>query len=147
MNPKVLLIIVLVLVVLGGGYYYLSRSLNQPVYQPPPPPPATGIPMPAPTPTPPAAGTTHTIVMDANGFSPSNTTIRMGDTVVFENRDTRSRWPASGVHPTHLLCPGFDALRPFSPGETYSHTFTQARDCPMHDHLIPTLTGRIIVTE
>ena len=152
MNPKTILIAVPILIVLGGGYYYLSRNSNQPAYQPPPPPPATGIP--TPTPTPPArlpdgqaAGATHTIVMNANGFSPSNLTVKVGDTVVFDNRDTRSRWPASGVHPTHLLCPGFDALGPLAPGETYSHTFTLAKDCPMHDHLMPTLKGTITVTE
>lgn len=85
--------------------------------------------------------------MTASGLQPANLTIKVGDAVVFENRDTRQHWPASGVHPTHLLCPGFDALRPMSPGETYSHTFTEAKECPMHDHPIPTLMGKIIVTE
>ena len=73
--------------------------------------------------------------------------IKVGDTVVFENRDTRSRWPASGIHPIHLLCPGFDALRPMATGETYTHTFTEAEECSMHDHLIPSLKGKIMVTE
>lgn len=146
MNQKLVLTFIVLLIVLGGGYYYLSRSSNQPAYQPPSPPPAAE----APTPTPPPAGasqTTHTIAMTAGGFQPANLTIKAGDTVVFENRDTRSRWPASGVHPTHLLCPGFDALGPLAPGETYSHTFTAAMECPMHDHLMPTLKGKITVTE
>lgn len=85
-------------------------------------------------------------MMDANGFTPSALSIRVGDTVVFKNDDTRTRWPASGVHPTHLLCPGFDALAPMANGAMYSRTFTEAKDCPMHDHLIPSLRGKITVT-
>ena len=76
-----------------------------------------------------------------------NLTIKKGDTVEFRNGDARSRWPASGMHPTHLLCPGFDALRALANGETYSHAFPEAKECPMHDHLIPSLRGKITVTE
>lgn len=85
--------------------------------------------------------------MTAGGFQQANLIIKRGDTIVFRNNDNRTRWPASGVHPTHLLCPGFDASRPMQSGETYSHTFTEAKECPMHDHLMPSSRGKITVTE
>lgn len=85
------------------------------------------------------------IEMTPAGFSPSNVTIKVGDTVKFVNKDTRGRWPASGMHPSHLICPGFDSLGLIAPGEAYSHTFTEAKECPMHDHKISGLFGKIMV--
>ena len=153
MSTKLFIGLIAVVIVIGGGYYlYQSATAENPPRSatPPPasgtPPPASGTPTP-PAPAPAAGGQTHTIVMDANGFSPANLTIKKGDTVEFRNGDARSRWPASGMHPTHLLCPGFDALRAMANGETYSHAFPEARECPMHDHLIPSLRGKITVTE
>ena len=87
----------------------------------------------------------HTVEINSDGFSPSSLTIRAGDTVTFVNNDTTQHWPASDVHPTHTLCPGFDALRGLNPTETYSRTFTEAGTCPMHDHLFPTLEGEITI--
>ena len=43
------------------------------------------------------------------GFEPSTLTINAGDTVKFENKSSDDAWPASNVHPTHQLYPGFDA--------------------------------------
>lgn len=85
--------------------------------------------------------------MTAAGFEPTDLTVAAGDTVVFKNNDSRTRWPASNLHPTHLLCPGFDSLQPVRPGGEYTHAFTRAEECPMHDHLIPSIRGRITVTE
>lgn len=85
------------------------------------------------------------IEMTASGFSPSQITIPVGKTVKFINNDETERWPASGVHPTHQLCPGFDSLKPIAPGESYTFTFKEAKTCPMHDHLNPSLRGSIIV--
>jgi len=156
---KTVLIIVVLTIVIGGGYYLYQRSGYQAT------PWETPWPAPAPTPStssqpsqgsggqagqaPPAmtGGETYTVVMNASGFNPENITIAAGDTVVFKNSDTRTRWPASGLHPTHQLCLGFDALGPIQPGGEYSHIFSEAKDCPMHDHLIPSLRGKIVVTK
>lgn len=90
--------------------------------------------------------THHTIEITANGFSPANLEIMKGDMVEFINKDEGAvHWPASGMHPTHLLCKGFDSLRGLSFNETYSFTFTETKECPMHDHLKPSLWGKIIV--
>ena len=103
-------------------------------------------PTPPPTPAPSAVTPQEKVVeMTAQGFSPSTLTIPVGTTVRFINRDSIGHWPASGVHPAHQVCPGFDALRSLQPGQSYSFTFTSAKVCPMHDHLSPGMQGTIRV--
>jgi hypothetical protein len=69
----------------------------------------------------------------------------VGTSVLFINKDASPRWPASGIHPTHQSCPGFDSLRGLQPGQSYSFTFTEKKTCPMHDHLNPQVRGSIII--
>lgn len=97
----------------------------------------------------PAASTAqaHRIDMTANGFSPSEISIKVGDTVNFVNTDTEIHWPASAMHPTHLLLPGFEALGGTAAGSTYAYTFTKTGTWGFHDHLHATSWGKIIVTE
>lgn len=149
MNSRYLVIIIAAIVIITGAYYFLgekkssedrSSSQNQPSGQ--------AAPTPTPTLTPPAENKEAKIIkMDADGFSPSNLTIKVGETVIFKNEDARDRWPASAMHPTHQVCPGFDSLKPVKTGETYSHTFTEAKECPFHDHIIPSLRGKITIEE
>ena len=148
---KIIAIGIIVIIVLIGGYYLFTSRSPGPTSVTAPPPEVPVAPAPAldalSAPSSSAStASSHTISMDAGGFNPSAITIKAGDTVVFKNDDTRTRWPASDIHPTHLRCPGFDALRPMQPGETYEHTFTKPEDCPMHDHLAPRLTGKVTVT-
>src|SRR3989344_2256782 len=86
-----------------------------------------------PTP-PPASSSAKTVIVSITsvGFSPKEVMIKAGDTVKFVNNDTKKHWPASSMHPTHLLCPGFDAVDGINAGESYSYTFTEAKTCPMH---------------
>ena len=71
--------------------------------------------------------------------------IRSGDIVRWVNRDSQPHWPASNAHPAHTNLPGFDALRPLGPGESYEFTFTQLGAFGYHDHLNPFVTGKVIV--
>lgn len=98
-----------------------------------------------PSPSPSAPPSSVVIRILATGFSPASVTISRGTTVIFRNDDSVSHWPASGPHPTHTFCPGFDALRPLATGETYSPTFSEAKTCPYHDHLNPGVRGTIKV--
>lgn len=84
---------------------------------------------------PPVTGQLFEITITENGLSPNNLNIKAGDTVRFINNDTAWHWPASGPHPTHRLCHGFDSLKGLKQGETYSFTFNEAGVCPFHDHL------------
>jgi len=84
----------------------------------------------------------------ANGTAtPNVVNIKVGDAVKFVNNNSVPHWPASGVHSTHQICPGFDALSGLNNGETYSFTFNEAKTCPWHDHLNPSLKGQIIVAQ
>jgi plastocyanin len=80
-----------------------------------------------------------------NGFEPSTLTVSSGDTVKFENKSSDDFWPASNVHPTHLLYPGFDAKKPVLPGDSYSFTFTKKGSWGYHNHLEPDVQGTIVV--
>jgi plastocyanin len=102
---------------------------------------------PSATPTASAAPKPQTVIVTfANGTGTPNTVnVKVGDTVKFVNNDNVSRWPASGVHPTHQICPGFDSLRGLNTGESYSFIFSEAKTCPWHDHLKPIINGQIVV--
>ena len=89
--------------------------------------------------------TTFTVEITSSGFSPRILEISSGDTVTWTNRDSRSHWPASAVHPTHTIYSEFDARRGLSPGGEYSFTFERIGEWNYHDHLSPSLTGTIIV--
>lgn len=85
------------------------------------------------------------VQMVPGGFNPAQFEVAVGTNVVFENKDTVPRWPASGIHPTHQLCPGFDPESSIAPGSFYSHIFTEKKECPFHDHLLPNLRGKLSV--
>lgn len=87
---------------------------------------------------------TKGMVLDQDGFSPSELTIKPGTKVIFESRGGE-HWPASDNHPTHELCEGLDAKKALTAGETFEYTFTEEQECSIHDHLNPELTGKITV--
>ena len=104
---------------------------------------------PTPTTTPRANTTPHSqtvIITLANGIAtPNIVNIKVSDTIKFINNDSALHWPASGVHPTHQICPGFDALDGLNTSDSYSFIFREAKTCPWHDHLQPSLNGKIEV--
>lgn len=137
MNTKLALGVVIILLVIGG-FLFVSRP----------------VPERAPLPKgveeqPSALGDEimkeYVIEMTARGFSPVNLNVPPGTTVKFINRDSATHWPASDIHPTHQICPGFDSLSPVQAGASHSFKFETAKTCPMHDHLNPALKGSIIV--
>lgn len=99
------------------------------------------------------------IEITSSGFSPKTLEINSGDTVTWTNKDSRSHWLASAVHPTHTIYPGssinkcgtsealsiFDSCKGLSSGESYSFTFNEKGTWGYHDHLGPSLTGTIVV--
>jgi plastocyanin len=83
---------------------------------------------------------------DGNGFSPANLAVKAGTRVTFRNDSSASFWPASNVHPTHQLLPGFDARQAIGAGGTYSFTFTSPGAWQYHNHLRAAQGGTITVT-
>ncbi|MAF80690.1 hypothetical protein CL628_01615 [bacterium] len=98
------------------------------------------------TETAPATGNTVDVAVDETGFTPGIITIAVGDTVKFTNDGQGKHWPASDVHPTHTVLPGFDSKRGLETGEEYSHTFTKVGTWKCHDHLAAS-NGCTIVVE
>lgn len=108
-----------------------------------PPPPST----PAPASSPVSGVTEPEAVLEYRDgvFDPATLRILAGTKVTFVNKGTKAVWPASGVHPAHQLCPGFDSLKTLKAGETYSFKFTAVKECPFHNHVAPAEKGKIEV--
>jgi plastocyanin len=87
------------------------------------------------------------VELTKDGFSPSELTIKAGQTVTWINKNTEEHWPASAMHPTHKVYPGsgiekcgtgeaiFDACGALAPGESFSFTFNEVGTWSYHDHL------------
>lgn len=78
-------------------------------------------------------------------FDPPTLRVIAGTKVTFVNKGQKQVWPASGVHPTHEICPGFDALKALGKGESYAFVFEEAKDCPFHNHVAPGEKGKVEV--
>jgi plastocyanin len=86
-----------------------------------------------------------TIHITEEGFSPSEVTVKQGETVEWVNNTSAPRWPASNLHPTHEIYPEFDPMEPVESGKTWSFTFAKAGSWSYHDHLAPNKRGIIEV--
>ncbi len=87
--------------------------------------------------------------IDFNGksFSPSTVTIKLGDIVIFRNKSQQNFWPASSVHPVHTDYPEFDTKAAIAPGKSFDFKFTKLGTWKFHDHLNPSSTGSIVVSQ
>ena len=152
MKRALVILILVVLVILGVVFFSrresIAPTINDALVPSPSPSPS---PTPVPTSTPGAAQPKSFTVVIANGaINPKVLTVKVGDTVTFVNNDSVPHWPAVGIHPVHNICPTFDPKRGLRTGESYAHTFTEAKTCPFHDHLnagSSLLQGQIIVTQ
>lgn len=133
-----------VLLALGAGVILLGGVA---VYRLRPSETTAPVPMPVPdnsaSPAPETA-VISTVEYTDSGFSPATLTIRVGATVQFINKTTRPMWVASNPHPVHTDLPGFDSL---SASSTYSYTFTKPGTWAYHNHLNPSSTGQVVVTD
>lgn len=102
---------------------------------------------------------TVTATYTASGFSPSNVTVKSGDTVRFVNESDTNMWVGSAMHPTHEVydgtnlqthcatgaTPSFDACRNMTRGQSYSFTFTKKGSWGYHNHSQASHFGRVVV--
>ncbi len=95
----------------------------------------------------PAPAGSIVISMRQDDYDPSEITIRKGQTVVFVNKSSDWRWPASNLHPTHDIYPEFDPKEPVAPEGSWTFRFDKAGVWRMHDHLAPYITGTVTVEE
>ena len=99
---------------------------------------ATGI---APT----VQATATRVIYTDEGFAPGTVVVLQGETVEFVNQSEKPFWPASNIHPTHIIYPEFDAGQPVAPGKSWRFTFGRVGEWRYHNHLDTVQAGRIIV--
>ena len=130
---KVAILVIVAAVAMLAGAFWLSRAAEngdgEIVIPPPPPPEAREV----------------AVAMTKDAFMPDKVTISKGDSVKFVNEDAQDRWPASNIHPTHDIYPEFDPTRSIKPGESWSFTFAKEGIWRYHDHLLPSLSGTVVV--
>ncbi len=82
------------------------------------------------------------------GFQYPVMTVELGTTVFFFNESSGSVWIASDPHPAHTDLPGFDSGKALTKkGQSYSFLFSEPGTWHYHNHLNPSQTGSIIVSE
>lgn len=107
-------------------------------------PPATNPPVAnPPTPTP----AVTTINYTSSGFNPSTITVKKGTAVTFMNNSSSTVWPASAPHPSHTDYPAFDPKKAIAAGGSWVFTFDKVGSWKYHNHLNPTQSGTVVVTE
>ena len=95
----------------------------------------------------------YVVTYTDEGFSPATLQIKKSDTVIFKNKSSRSMWPASAMHPTHMVYPTtggclgstFDACKGVQPDNIWSFKFEVLGSWKYHDHLTPKDRGTITV--
>ena len=158
--------LVVVIALVAGTVYFMNRDNQESPYAEPAPPVAEPGPVP-PIENPPLTASV-TIHMTENGFNSNDVTIKKEQSVTFINDVTADHWPASAMHPTHTVYPNsdikkcgteeqfigkslhssiFDACKGLKPGESWTFTFTNVGTWRYHDHLTPSLFGKVTVTE
>ena len=93
-----------------------------------------------------AHSSTQVIEMTPAGFVPPEASVDQNTTIIFLNKDSKARWPASNIHPTHDIYPEFDPKRPIEPGNSWAFKPKKAGTWKYHDHLLPHLRGNLKVT-
>jgi len=150
-NARAILIIIVLIVVVVIAVA-LARQSNAPtgaangdVTEPSALPPApTGT---TPPPAADAGATTHVVVIKDDVYTPASFTVKVGDTVTWRNEGSQPQWPASAVHPTHLVYPEFDPKQAIAPGSSWSFTFDKVGTWRWHDHIHANVNGAVTVTE
>lgn len=85
------------------------------------------------------------IEMTTDGFKPREATVDQNATVIFKNEDSKERWPASNLHPTHEIYPEFDPEKPVKTGESWVFKPQKVGVWKYHDHLNPHMRATLIV--
>ncbi len=166
---KILIVMVVLLLLVGGTYLFLKFKAPTPttvasLTPSPSIPPVQVYPSSetvSPRVTPPESAQEVLVKYTDSGYIPNVLNIKIGTIVNFVNSSSRAMWTASGIHPTHMLysgtsmvqhCPdpknvSFDACDGTKPGSSWSFKITKTGNWMYHNHLVPSDTGRITVTQ
>lgn len=94
----------------------------------------------------PTHNTTQEIVLSNTGFTPKTVSVKKGTRVIWMNNSGGAATVNSDDHPTHTKFP-FLNLGEFGPGSNLQVILDKPGTYTYHNHLQPTMTGTIIVTE
>jgi plastocyanin len=107
-----------------------------------------------------SAAMTASVTYDGKTFSPSEVRIKKGGTVTFTDTTGGTMWVASAMHPGHEAydgttrsahcASGYTGAAPFdqcAKGSSYSFKFEKVGEFPYHDHITPTVFGKVVVVE
>jgi plastocyanin len=90
--------------------------------------------------------TAATITATNDGFTPNTVTVKKGQSIKVVNDSSSPIEFSSADHPTHLQDPELN-MTVLQPGESGTITVTNVGTHGYHDHLSPSRTGKIVVTE
>lgn len=90
---------------------------------------------------------THEVVLGESGYVPQKINIKKSDTIVFATTLNKPFWPASNPHPNHTQFKDFDPKKGTKPGEVWTFRFETPGVFTYHDHLNPSYTGSVSVSE
>lgn len=88
---------------------------------------------------------TYNVKLTEKGFEPALLNIKKGDKIVFESISNNFFWPASDLHPSHLVYPDFDSGQGVPKGQSWTFEFNKVGKWEYHDHLSPTNRGVVVV--
>lgn len=87
------------------------------------------------------------VKMGEDVYEPQDFIIKKGTKIKFQNTSGTLRWPASDLHPSHLIYPEFDSKEPVQKDGAWEFVFDKTGEWTYHDHLAPYITGKVVVTE
>ena len=101
---------------------------------------------------------TLTVTFDGSSFSPSNISLKVGDTVTFVNTSNTQMWVSSNPHPTHQVysgttlsqhCPDTagTAFDQCTSSASYTFTFLKAGSWGYHNHTNSGVRGTVVVAK
>jgi plastocyanin len=131
-------ILILVTIAVAVAACSSSSPVAPTATTPPPPPPASS-----------GSAGPPTISITANGMSPLELTIAIGQRVTIVNNDSRPHDVVGGKDPATPDCPEIIEAGFLQPGQSsQTGVFTQAKTCEYHDHTmlsVPAFQGRIFI--
>ena len=92
----------------------------------------------------PEANSSLTIVMQDNSFSPTQTTVKAGQSITFANRTSRQIQVDSDPHPAHTDDPELN-VGTISAGQSKTITVKKTGSFGIHDHLNPSMKARVTI--
>ena len=142
MNSKLILGIVVIIVLGALGWFFYATS-------------STKSDQPAATTTEESSATSSAEVSGENkityndyGFAPQSVTVKSGESITWVNDSIRTVQVGSALHPTHTVnqeITGNDFVIELAPGESSKVQLTKTGEWGYHDHLMSSMTGKIIV--